>query len=70
MAMIKNSKIFAIALLLFAAILHAQDAVEDIPGALDENEIPDDFVQQGQIIPVADEGIDEGIDEGDDYSVP
>ena len=66
MAMIKNPTFSAIALLLFAAILHAQDEVEDIPGAVDENEIPDDFLQQGQIVPVA----DEGIEEGEDFSIP
>ena len=67
MAMIRNSTIPTIALLLLtAASLHAQDTVEDIPGALDENEIPADFVQDSQIVPVA----DDSVDEGDDFSVP
>ena len=67
MDMIKNSKIPLFALfLLGAARLHAQDVGIINSDAESESRVPVDFVQEGQIVPVA----EEGIDEGDDFSVP
>lgn len=69
--MFNHSKILTLSLLLTgSAALQAQDVGTEIPDTQTEGELPDDFIQKGQIVPVADEGIDEGIDEGDDYSVP
>lgn len=63
MAMKRNSTKLVFGLLLFAAAdLHAQDVIADDSAAPAENEIPDDFLQQGQIVPVAEEGIDTGED--------
>jgi tetratricopeptide (TPR) repeat protein len=65
--MIKNLKIPVLALLLLgAARLHAQDVGIINPDQESESQVPTDFVQEGQIVPVA----EEDIDEGDDFSVP
>jgi len=67
MAMIKYSTTLAPALLILAAeIVHAQDISEETDNDFAANETPTEFVQEGQIVPVA----EEGIDEGDDFSVP
>ena len=65
MAMFRASRITVAALLfLSVAIASAQDA-ED--AAADQVAPPDDFIQKGQIVPVAEEGIDLG---SDDFTVP
>ena len=51
-------------LLLSLAGVNAQDGK---PAAADDEAAPADFIQKGQIVPVADEDIDEG---SDDYAVP
>ncbi len=65
MAMFRTSR-FTVPALLFlsAGIASAQDA-ED--AAADMAAPPDDFIQKGQIVPVAEEGIDEG---SDDFTIP
>ncbi len=65
MAMFQASRLTVAALLfLSVGIAGAQDA-EDSTN--DQAAPPDDFVQKGQIVPVAEEDIDEGID---DFLVP
>jgi tetratricopeptide (TPR) repeat protein len=67
MAMIKNSTTFAFALLLIAATdLRAQEIIEDDSADPPQSEIPDDFLQHGQIVPVA----EDEVDPGEDFSVP
>ncbi len=66
MATNKNSISLAYPVLLLAATnLNAQD-LGISPGAVPENETSPEFVQEGQIVPVA----EEGIDASEDFSVP
>lgn len=53
-----------------AASLNAQNVTIQATGDKAEPEIPPEFVEEGQIVPVAEEGIDEGVDSPDDMSVP
>jgi tetratricopeptide (TPR) repeat protein len=67
MMMLNYSKILALFLLLAgSAALRAQEVETEIPDTESQDELPDDFVQKGQIVPVA----EEGIDEGEEYTVP
>ncbi len=65
MAMFQASR-FPVAALLFLSVGVA--GAQDLDTAAnDETAAPADFIQKGQIVPVAEEGIDEGID---DFTVP
>ena len=59
MAMTKDSISLAYLLLLGAANLHAEGNVINIPAEVPEYEIPPKSVEEGQIVPIAEEGIDE-----------
>ena len=50
--------------------LHAQSTVFRAGGNEADRDIPPEAVQEGQIVPVADEGIDEGVENPDEMSVP
>ncbi len=75
MAMIKQLKYLALALLMTSTAV-AQEQQENPASSADDPEAlpPSEFVPEGQIVPVAEEGIDdvETIDivEGEDYVVP
>lgn len=71
MAMINKPQALAYTLLLLGtANLNAQDADESTPGEESGEELTPELLQEGQVVPVAEEGIDEGVDEGTDMSVP
>jgi len=59
MAMIRISTTFNLALLLAAGNLHAQDTPADNSAEILDNQPASVFVQEGQIVPVAEEGIDD-----------
>ena len=52
------------------ATLHAQNVSIRAPGTEVEREVAPESVEEGQIVPVAEEGIDEGVDNPDEMSVP
>ncbi len=64
MAMFQTPKFVLAALLIMATNLAG---AQDVPPDADEEAAPADFIQKGQVVPVADEDIDEGTD---DYEVP
>jgi len=66
MAMTKNSNSLAYLLLLAAANLHAEGNLINIQAEVPEYDVPAEPVEEGQVVPVA----EEGIDETQDFSVP
>jgi tetratricopeptide (TPR) repeat protein len=70
MAMTKIRKLLPLLMLsMGSASLNAQNISISAPGNESDREIPPEPVQEGQIVPVAEEGIDQGIDDPDDMSV-
>ncbi|MDH3614577.1 MAG: tetratricopeptide repeat protein [Gammaproteobacteria bacterium] len=68
MAMSRIPKTLVFALLsLSAANVHALDVKLNTPPARSEQDIAEEYVELGQVVPVAEEGVDEGAE---DYSVP
>ena len=75
MAMIKNTNILLLALLLCGATAaQSQEDLADTSAADPQAKLPSDFVPEGQIVPVAEEGIDDEAEgdviDGDDYVIP
>ena len=75
MAMIKNTNILLLALLLCGATAaQSQEDLADTSAADPQAKLPSDFVPEGQIVPVAEEGIDDEAEgdviDGDAYVIP
>ncbi|MDH3338026.1 MAG: tetratricopeptide repeat protein [Gammaproteobacteria bacterium] len=71
MAMTKIPNLIPLTLLLLgAANVNAANVTLSAPAEEVEREISPQTVQEGQIVPVAEEGIDEGVDDPEEMSVP
>lgn len=71
MAMIHKPQIPAYTVLLFAAVtLNAQEAPPTTPEEQIEQDAAPEFVQESQIVPVAEEDIDEGVEDAAVATVP
>jgi len=74
MSMIKYTKTLVLSLILGGtSFAGAQDVGPATPDSDPQARLPSDFVPEGQIVPVAEEGIDEGADdasEAGDFTIP
>jgi len=70
MSMIRNTKTLTLSLLVCGAYsVHAQDITSNTTESDPQAKAPSDFVPEGQIVPVAEDGIDD-VSEANAYTVP